>query len=64
MAYLGTYERVVIVQPKMPAGSLKDIIYKVEHPTLDWSQKYSHRRRGLAPEKVARYGRQILKVSE
>ena len=64
MAYLATHERVLIVQPKLPSGSLKDIIYKVEHPTLDWSQKYSCKKPGLKPERVARYGRQILEVRE
>ena len=64
MAYLATHERVVIVQPKLSSGSLKDIIYKVAHPTLDWSEKYSRKTAGLKPEKVARYGRQILEVRE
>ena len=54
----------MIVQPKVSSGSLKDIIYKVEHPTLDWSEKYSHKTTGLKPERVARYGRQILEVRE
>jgi hypothetical protein len=62
VAYLATHGSVVIAQPKMPNGSLKDIIYKVEHPTLDWSQKYSSKSTGLKPDKVALYGRQVLEV--
>ena len=36
----------------------------MEHPTLDWSQKYSCKKSGLKPERVAQYGRQILEVRE
>ena len=64
MAYLASHEKVVIVQPKMPNGSLKDLIYEVSYPIiLDWSQKYSNKSSGLSSDKVARYGRQILEVS-
>jgi PX domain-containing protein kinase-like protein len=59
--YLPEHSSVVMVMTFFPQGSLKDIIYK-RQPTLEWSEKYSIRRRGLPPATVALYGRQILEA--
>ena len=63
VSYLASHEKIVMVQPRSDAGSLKDLIYEVPHPTLEWSQKYAKRQSGLPPDVVARYGRQVLEVS-
>ena len=78
MDYLPDQSSVVMVTNFFPQGSLKDIIYKVSEfidrfhyyliipsqrqPTLEWSEKYSIRRRGLSSASVALYGRQILET--
>ncbi|CAI8020282.1 Slowpoke-binding protein [Geodia barretti] len=59
--YLPEHSSVVMVMTFFPQGSLKDLIYK-RQPTLEWSEKYSIRRRGLPPATVALYGRQILEA--
>jgi PX domain-containing protein kinase-like protein len=59
--YLPEQSSVVMAMTFFPQGSLKDVIYK-RQPTFEWSEKYSIRRRGLPPEMVALYGRQILEA--
>ncbi|CAH0479433.1 unnamed protein product [Peronospora belbahrii] len=54
---------LVIVQPFIPTGSLKDRIYHVDHPTMAFGVKYRLEKAHPLPFKdIAKYARQILEA--
>ena len=49
-------------QLQLSHKNLISFYLQVSHSSIDWSQKYGRRSRGLSPAKVARYGRHVLEV--
>jgi PX domain-containing protein kinase-like protein len=59
--YIPDRKLVVIIEPFVSRGSLKDLIYQTT-PSLSWATKYSVRRNGLNLNQIKNYGRQILEA--
>ncbi|XP_011403693.1 PREDICTED: slowpoke-binding protein-like isoform X2 [Amphimedon queenslandica] len=59
--YIPDKRIIVILEPFLQRGSLKDLIYHTT-PSLPWSTKYSVRRSGLRTHQIQNFGRQILEA--
>ncbi len=57
-------DKVIVIQPLMEAGSLRDSLHKVS-PMLDWADKYGAKGKiEMKKEDIAKCGRSILEAVE